>query len=129
MGSAPLKQAHAFQSNALVMTMAVDAAVFRAYVEQVLVPTLGADDIVVMGNLSVHKVSGIRESIEAAGARLVYLPPYSPDYSRIESCWSKLKTSLRKAKARTREALDGALKQAIDYIGPWPDFIHLQRRV
>jgi transposase len=82
----------------------------------VLVPTLVADDIVVMDNLSVHKVSGIREAIEAAGARLIYLPPYSPDYSPIESCWSKLKASLRKAKARTREALDEALKQAIDYI-------------
>ena len=101
-----------------VMTVdgATDTAVFRAYVDQVLVPTLVADDIVVMDNLSVHKVSGIRESIEAAGARLVYLPPYSPDYSPIESCWSKLKTSLRKAKARTREALDEALKQAMDYI-------------
>ena len=60
---------------------ATDTAVFRAYVEQVLVPTLAADDIVVMDNLSVHKVSGIRETIEAAGARLIYLPPYSPDYS------------------------------------------------
>jgi len=101
-----------------VMTVegATDTAVFRAYVEQVLVPTLVADDIVVMDNLSVHKVSGIRETIEAAGARLIYLPPYSPDYSPIESCWSKLKASLRKAKARTREALDEALKQAINYI-------------
>ena len=101
-----------------VMTVdgATDTAVFRAYVDQVLVPTLVADEIVVMDNLSVHKVSGIRESIEAAGARLIYLPPYSPDYSAFERCWSKLKTSLRKAKARTREALDEVLKQAMDYI-------------
>ena len=71
-----------------VMTVegATDTAVFRAYVEQVLVPTLAADDIVVMDNLSVHKVSGIREAIEATGAELLYLPPYSPDYSPIESC-------------------------------------------
>ena len=95
---------------------ATDTAVFRAYVEQVLVPTLVADDIVVMDNLSVHKVRGIREAIEATGARLIYLPPYSPDYSPIESCWSKLKAILRKAKARTREALDEALTQAIEHI-------------
>ena len=101
-----------------VMTVegATDTAVFRAYVEQVLVPTLVADDVVVMDNLSVHKVSGIREAIEATGARLIYLPPYSPDYSPIESCWSKLKAILRKAKARSREALDEALTQAIERI-------------
>ena len=101
-----------------VMTVdgATDTAMFRAYVAEVLVPTLVAEDIVVMDNLSVHKVSGIRETIEATGARLVYLPPYSPDYSPIESCWSKLKTSLRKAKARPHEALDEALSQAVDYI-------------
>ena len=101
-----------------VMTVegATDTAVFRAYVEQVLVPTLVAEDIVVMDNLSVHKVRGIREAIEATGARLIYLPPYSPDYSPIESCWSKLKAILRKAKARTREALDEALTQAIEHI-------------
>jgi transposase len=101
-----------------VMTVegATDTAVFRAYVEQVLVPTLVADDVVVMDNLSVHKVSGIREAIEATGARLMYLPPYSPDYSPIESCWSKLKAILRKAKARSREALDEALTQAIEHI-------------
>ena len=101
-----------------VMTVegATDTAVFRAYVEQVLVPTLVADDIVVMDNLSVHKVRGIREAIESTGARLIYLPPYSPDYSPIESCWSKLKAILRKAKARTREALDEALTQATEHI-------------
>ena len=101
-----------------VMTVegATDTAVFRAYVEQVLVPTLVVDDVVVMDNLSVHKVSGIREAIEATGARLLYLPPYSPDYSPIESCWSKLKAILRKAKARSREALDEALTQAIEHI-------------
>jgi len=103
-----------------VMTVegATDAAVFRAYVSQVLVPTLAPDDIVVMDNLSAHKVNGIEQAINAAGAQLVYLPPYSPDYSPIEHCWSKLKTSLRKTKARTREALDEALKYAIDWITP-----------
>jgi transposase len=69
-----------------------------------------------MDNLSAHKGSGIAEAIEAAGAKLLYLPPCSPDYSPIENCWSKLKTSLRKAKSRTREALDDALKHAIESI-------------
>lgn len=101
-----------------VMTVdgATDTPVFRVYVEQVLVPTLEPGDIVVMDNLRTHKVRGIRQAIEAAGAQLLYLPPYSPDYSPIESCWSKLKTSLRTAKARTRDALDAALTHAIEQI-------------
>ena len=70
---------------------AADASVFRAYVTRVLAPTLQADDVVVMDNLSTHKVRGIRDAIEARGAALVYLPSYSPDYSPIEPCWSKLK--------------------------------------
>lgn len=101
-----------------VMTVdsATDAEVFRAYVNSVLVPTLQAGDVVVMDNLSAHKVAGIEQAIEAAGARLIYLPPYSPELSPIENCWSKLKASLRKAKARTRQALDDALKNAISCI-------------
>lgn len=93
-----------------------DTAVFRAYVAQVLVPTLVPGDVVVMDNWGAHKVKGIREAIEAAGAALLYLPPYSPDWSPIEPCWAKLKTCLRAAKARTREALDDALTCAIDRI-------------
>jgi transposase len=101
-----------------VMTVegATDKAVFGAYVQKVLVPTLVPGDIVVMDNLGVHKVRGIREAIEAAGASLLYLPPYSPECSPIENCWSKLKTFLRAAKARTREALDAALVRALDTI-------------
>jgi transposase len=101
-----------------VMTVdgATDAAVFRAYVEYVLAPTLKPGDVVVMDNLGAHKVTGIRTMIAAAGAKLVYLPPYSPDYSPIESCWSKLKTWLRGRKARTREALDEALTTIIPKI-------------
>ena len=95
---------------------ATDAEVFRAYMEQVLCPTLHPGDIVIMDNLRVHKAAGIREAIEQAGARLVYLPPYSPDLSPIEPCWSKLKTALRTAQARTREALDYALAQALGTI-------------
>ncbi|MCK0508008.1 IS630 family transposase [Aromatoleum anaerobium] len=93
-----------------------DAAVFRAYVDQVLLPTLAPGDIVVMDNLSAHKVKGIREAIEGAQAHLLYLPPYSPDWSPIEACWSKLKTALRAAKARTREALDEALKRVLNTV-------------
>jgi transposase len=101
-----------------VMTVegAVDAAVFRAYVGQVLVPTLRAGDVVVMDNLSVHKVQDIEAMIRGAGAQLIYLPPYSPDWSPIEPCWSKIKTRLRGMKARTREALDQALTKVISKI-------------
>jgi transposase len=98
-----------------VMTVegATDGGVFRVYVEKVLGPTLGPGDMVVMDNLRAHKVPGIREAIEACGARVVYLPPYSPDLSPIEPCWSKLKTRLRTAAARTRDTLEAALKPAI----------------
>ena len=92
---------------------AVDGTVFKAYVEQVLTPTLLAGDVVVMDNLPAHKVTGIRELIEARGARLIYLPPYSPDLNPIEKCWSKIKTYLRAAKARTRAELEKALAEAL----------------
>lgn len=92
---------------------AVDGAVFLAYVREALCPTLEAGDVVVMDNLKAHKVAGVAEAIEARGARLEYLPPYSPDLNPIEKCWSKIKTYLRKAKARTREALEAALKAAL----------------
>lgn len=92
---------------------AVDGVVFKVYVEQMLSPTLKAGDVVVMDNLPAHKVSGIRELIEARGAKLIYLPPYSPDLNPIEKCWSKIKTYLRAAKARTREELEKALREAL----------------
>jgi transposase len=92
---------------------AVDGAVFLSYVRGVLSVTLRAGDVVVMDNLKAHKVAGVREAIEACGARVEYLPPYSPDMNPIEKCWSKVKTYLRKAKARTREALEAALKEAL----------------
>ena len=95
---------------------AVDSAVFQAYVEHVLGPTLQPGDIVVMDNLAVHKVAGITELITARGARIEYLPPYSPDLNPIEKCWAKLKTALRQAKARTREALEEALTRALQTI-------------
>ena len=74
---------------------ATDAEVFRVYVAQALRPTLRPGDLVIMGNLRAHKAAGIREAIEQAGAQLWYWPPYSPDLSPIEPCWSKLKTALR----------------------------------
>jgi transposase len=94
-----------------VMTVAgaTDTDVFRTYVKQVLGPTLIPGDIVVMDNLHVHKVVGVQQALARRGARLLYLPPYSPDLSPIEPCWSKVKTGLRQAKARTREALDTAI--------------------
>jgi len=95
---------------------AVDGVVFRTYVEAVLAPTLSPGDIVIMDNLGAHKVSGVRESIEARGAKVIYLPPYSPDLNPIEKCWSKIKTYLRAAKARTREALEKALKEALQLV-------------
>jgi transposase len=98
-----------------VMTIegATDADVFRAYVREVLGPTLREGDIVIADNLSAHKVAGVQEAIAATGARLLYLPPYSPDLNPIERCWSKIKTCLRAAKARTREALDAAVTRAL----------------
>ena len=92
---------------------AVDAIVFNAYVKEVLCPSLQAGDIVIMDNLSVHKTTGIREFIEGCGAKLIYLPPYSPDLNPIEKCWSKIKTYLRRAKARTRAELEKALKEVL----------------
>ncbi len=78
---------------------------FLAYVRQVLVPTLKPDDVVVMDNLPAHKVFSVRQAIEEAGARLLYLPPYSPDFNPIELAFSKLKALLRKATARTVDEL------------------------
>jgi transposase len=100
----------------LMIEGATDGEVFRAYTERILCPTLAAGDIVIMDNLGAHKVSGIREAIEACGAQLIYLPPYSPDLSPIEACWSKLKQALRAAGARTRRKLERAIKRALETI-------------
>ena len=91
---------------------------FRAYVEQVLVPEIRPGDIVVMDNLPAHKVAGIREAIEAAGARLLYLPPYSPDFNPIEMAFAKLKAHLRKAAARTIPDLWHAIADALGAFEP-----------
>lgn len=112
----------AMSVEGLVATMTVEAPtnreVFLAYLEQVLCPRLKPGDVVVMDNLSSHKVSGVRELIEAAGAELLYLPPYSPDFNPIEQCWSKLKQALRSAKARSVDTLQQAITHAIPTISP-----------
>ena len=100
-------------SAPMTITGAVDGLVFLEYVKQVLSPTLVVGDVVVMDNLSAHKIAGVRQAIEKCGARLAYLPPYSPDLNPIEKCWSKIKTYLRAAKARTYETLTAALKEAL----------------
>ncbi len=100
-------------SAPMTITGAVDGLVFLEYVKQVLCPTLAEGETVVMDNLSAHKIAGVRQAIEAKGARLLYLPPYSPDLNPIEKCWAKIKTYLRKAKARTYETLTAALKEAL----------------
>jgi transposase len=89
----------------LLLDGPMNGASFLAYVEQVLAPTLRRGDIVIMDNVSVHKVAGVREAIEACGAALRYLPPYSPDLNPIEKFFSKLKSILRKAAARSLESL------------------------
>lgn len=91
---------------------------FLVYVEKVLVPNLAAGDIVVVDNLPAHKVEGVRAQIEAAGALLLYLPPYSPDLNPIEMAFAKLKALLRKAAARTRDSLWDAIGQALDAFPP-----------
>jgi transposase len=92
---------------------ATDGAVFLVFVREVLAPTLHEGDVVIWDNLGAHRSVAVREAVEAKGAQLVFLPPYSPDMNPIERCWSKIKTFLRAAKARTREALETAIKQAL----------------
>ena len=87
---------------------------FLVYVEELLVPSLAAGDIVVIDNLPAHKVEGVRAAIEARGAILLYLPPYSPDLNPIEMAFAKLKALLRKAAARTRDSLWDAIAQVLD---------------
>jgi transposase len=104
--------------DGLIATMSivgsVNTDVFLFYVQEILIPQLWVGAIIVMDNLPVHHATVVREAIEAVGAKVLFLPPYSPDFSPIELCWSKLKQLLRSAKARTREALDQALTRIIN---------------
>jgi transposase len=112
----------ALSTRGVVATMTIEEAtdgdIFLAYLDRCLCPELRAGDVVVMDNLSSHKVSGVRERIERCGAEVLYLPPYSPDLNPIEKAWSKLKTLLRSAKARTKEALDQAITELLPLITP-----------
>src|SRR6266513_3346636 len=107
----------AISLDGLVATMTIesptDSDVFLTYVEQVLCPRLRPGQVVVMDNLSAHKSPSVRERIEQAGARLLYLPPYSPDFNPIEQCWAKIKEHLRAAKARLLDILEQAITAAI----------------
>jgi transposase len=96
----------------------INGECFLSYVEQVLVPSLGPGDIVVMDNLGSHKAQATRKAIEKAGARLVFLPAYSPDLNPIEQSFSKIKSVLRKAMGRTVDAVEAAIREVLPTISP-----------
>ncbi len=102
----------------LVIDHPMNGATFKAYVEQMLAPTLKTRDIVFMDNLAAHKVDGVRKAIEAVGANLVYLPPYSPDFNPIEQVFAKLKALLRKAAERSIDALWDRIGHLLDLFPP-----------
>jgi transposase len=101
---------------AFLLDGSADSAAFAIYIEQILAPSLRPGQIVVLDNLSIHLGPRVRQAIEARGCRLLFLPAYSPDFSPIEEAFSKLKTYLRRVGARTREALQEAIAQALDLI-------------
>lgn len=108
--------------NGVVAPMVLDGPMngeaFLAYICQVLVPELQKGNVVIMDNLPAHKVKGVRDAIEGTGARLIYLPPYSPDFNPIEMAFSKLKAALRKAAARTIPELWDVIAEAIEQYKP-----------
>lgn len=112
----------ALRTSGMVAPMVLDGPIngvaFQAYVDQVLVPDLEPGDIVVMDNLGSHKGAGVRTAIEAAGASLLYLPPYSPDFNPIEQAFAKLKALLRRAAPRSFEAICDALKLILNRFRP-----------
>jgi transposase len=109
---------HTGMLAAMTIEAAADGDIFLAYLDHVLCPKLRPGHVVVMDNLSAHKVEGVRERIQACGASLLYLPPYSPDLNPIEKAWSKLKTGLRAAGARTVQALEQAVENLLPSISP-----------
>lgn len=110
----------ALSLSGIVAAMSIDGAadgdVFTAYITEVLVPQLREGNVVVMDNVSTHKVAGIREAIESVNARVLNLPEYSPELNPIEECWSKVKSVLRTIGARTRELIDQAITEALETI-------------
>jgi transposase len=109
-------------SASLVLPGAVNGTIFETYVREVLGPTLRPGNRLILDNLPAHKVAGVREAVEARGAELIYLPPYSADLNPIEQCWGKIKQALRTAKARTFDALIDALGKALRSVAP-ADFL------
>ena len=93
----------------------INGELFLAYVERILVPTLAPDDVVILDNLGSHKSKAVRKAIRAAGAKLIFLPKYSPDLNPIEQVFAKLKTLLRKAAARTVDAISAAIGQLLGH--------------
>lgn len=110
------------RKSGMVAPMVMDGPIngdwFETYVEQLLIPTLTPGDVVIMDNLSSHKRRSVREKIEAAGARLLFLPPYSPDFNPIEMAFSKLKALLRKAGERTIDTLWNAIGKLVGMFEP-----------
>jgi transposase len=102
----------------MVLDGPINGELFEAYVDQVLVPDLRPGDTVIMDNLGSHKGAGVRAAIEAAGASLLYLPPYSPDFNPIEKAFAKLKAGLRKAATRTIDALWETIARLIETFTP-----------
>lgn len=102
----------------LVVDGAINGEIFLSYIKQMLVPTLKEGDIVVMDNLSSHEVAGVEDAIRAAGARVLYLPPYSPDFNPIEMVFSKRKTLIRKSKIRSVKELWDKLGELCDCFSP-----------
>lgn len=102
----------------MVVDGAMNGEMFTAYTEIILAPTLAPGDIVILDNLPAHKVTGARTAIEAKGAFMLFLPPYSPDFNPIEQAFAKLKSILRKAAARTVDALEEAIATALDAFTP-----------
>jgi transposase len=100
----------------MILEGPMDSAAFEAYIEHVLIPALPPDSIVAMDNLSSHKPSAVARLLQSTGAELWYLPPYSPDFNPIEKMWSKIKTLLRSAKARTQEDLYNAIADSLAQI-------------
>jgi transposase len=99
---------------AMMIEGSVDTIVFNEYCQQVLRPTLKSGDVIVLDNLGAHRASRIEEICAECGARVIWLPPYSPDFSPIELMWSKVKTYLKKAKARTQAELEKAIALALE---------------
>jgi transposase len=102
----------------MVIDGPTDAEVFAAYVQHVLAPSLHGGDIVILDNLSPHKMAAVQAAILAAGAEVLFLPPYSPDFNPIEQMWSKVKAFLRALKARTQSGLLAGIRDALRSVTP-----------